>query len=145
MEALGNLPLDGRDQKMDAYKDSEEEDVRRSGQLRNPTENKLVFQREEAHKKQQRLIHLYEQWNTQVCKAREQLKSDIPESQIAVLTDTLEKGKDNITNIYVEVRDHFIPSSETRRHVDACEAVTKLFGLLLKGQQALMENLMVKQ
>lgn len=27
--------------------------------------------------------------------------------------------------MYVEIRDHLTPSSETRRRIDACEAVTK--------------------
>lgn len=37
----------------------------------------------------------------------------------------LEKGRDNVTDIHTEVRNHLTPSSETRRRVDACETVTK--------------------
>lgn len=123
MEASENLSQDSRDsdQKMDACKDSEEEELRRSGRLRTPTEKMLAFQREEAHKKEKTLIHLYEQWKTEARKAREQLKLDIAESEIAALIDTLEKGMNNVTKIYVDIRDHLTPSSETRRRIDACE------------------------
>ncbi|XP_026214228.1 uncharacterized protein LOC113160973 [Anabas testudineus] len=85
----------------------------------------LAYQREESYKKEKRLLQLYEQWKIQARKAREQLKVDIPESQIADLIDTLEKAKNDIADIYMEVRDHVTPSGETRRRIDACEAVTR--------------------
>ncbi|XP_041820612.1 uncharacterized protein LOC121626271 [Chelmon rostratus] len=127
MEASDNSTLDSRDadQTMDACQASEEEELRCSGRIRNPTERMLAFQKEEAKKKEKRLIHLYDQWKTQARKAREQLKSDISESQIAALIDSLEKGKDNVTSLYMEIRSHLTPSSEMRRRIDACEAVTK--------------------
>ncbi|KAJ8011110.1 hypothetical protein DPEC_G00054780 [Dallia pectoralis] len=127
MEASGNQPLDSMDsdQATETCQVSEEEELRRSGRPRNNTEKMLAFQREEAHKKEKRLTHLYEQWKIQARTAREQLKSNLPESEIAALIDTLEKGKDNVINIYAEIRAHLVPSSETRRRIDACEAVTK--------------------
>ncbi|XP_051792767.1 uncharacterized protein LOC127530320 [Acanthochromis polyacanthus] len=127
MEASETAPLDSRDsdQATDACQASEEEKLRRSGRTRIPTERMLAFQKEEAQKREKRLIHLYEQWKTQARKAREQLKSDIPESQIAALIDTLEKGRDDVTSLYTDIRSHLAPSGETRRRVDACDAVTK--------------------
>ncbi|KAK3519921.1 hypothetical protein QTP70_007773 [Hemibagrus guttatus] len=113
------------DQEVNACQAGVEDELRRSARSRNPTERMLAFQREEAHKREKRLIHLYEQWKIQACEAREQLKSDIPDNQIAALIDMLEKGRDNVNDIYTEIRNHFTPSSETRRRVDACEAVTK--------------------
>ena len=100
-------------------KDNKEEDLRRSERLRNPTERMLAYHKEEAHKKEKRLTHTYEQWKVQACKAREQLKSNIPESDIAALIDTLEEGKNSVINLYMEIRTHLTPSSETRRHIDA--------------------------
>lgn len=127
MEASDNSPQDSRDsdQTMDACQASEEEEPCRCGRTRNPMVKMLAFQKEEAHKKEKKLIHLYDQWKTQARKAREQLKSDIPESQIAALIDSLEKGKDDIISLYMEIRDHLTPSSEMRRRIDACEAVTQ--------------------
>lgn len=123
MEASANLPPEDRDQEMD--KNNKEEELRRSGRLRNPTERMLAFQKEEAHKKEKRLIHIYEQWKTQARKAREQLKLNMPESDIAALIDTLEERKNDVINMYMEIRAHLTPSSETRRRIDACEAVTR--------------------
>ena len=93
MEASANLPPDDRDSEQIMDKDNEEEELRRSGRLRNPTEKMLAFHKEEAHKKEKRLTHIYEQWKTQAHKAREQLKVNIPQSDIAALIDTLEDGK----------------------------------------------------
>lgn len=110
---------------MDACQVSGEEELRPSGRSRNPTEKMLAYKREEAHKREKRLIHLYEQWKIQARKARELLKVDIPENQIAALIDTLEKAMTDVTDLYMEIRDYITPSSETRRCIDACEAVTK--------------------
>jgi len=125
MEASANLPPDDRDSEQIMDKDNEEEELRRSGRLRNPTEKMLAFHKEEAHKKEKRLTHIYEQWKTQARKAREQLKVNIPQSDIAALIDTLEDGKNNVIDMYMEIRAHLTPSSETRCRVDACEAVTR--------------------
>ncbi|XP_028833971.1 uncharacterized protein LOC114789067 [Denticeps clupeoides] len=115
-------------QMMDAGQDSGEEELRRSSRLRSTTEKMLAYQREEAHRKEKRLIHLYEQWKIQARKARELLKVDIPENQIATLIDTLEKANNDVMDLYMEIRDYIAPSDETEEklfHVDACEAVTK--------------------
>lgn len=116
---------EGSDQIKDICQASKDEELRRSDRPRNPTEKMLAFQREEAQKKEKRLMHLYDQWKIQARKARNQLKLDIPESEIAALIDILEKYMNDVTDIYVQIRDHLTPSSETRRRVDACEAVTK--------------------
>ncbi len=124
MEASANSPPDDRDSNQ-TDKDNKEEELCRSGRLRKPTEKMLAFHEEEAHKKEKRLTHIYEQWKTQARKAREQLKENIPESDIAALIDTLEEGKNSVINMYMEIRAHLTPSSETRRRIDACEAVTR--------------------
>lgn len=125
MEASVKTPPDDRDSEQMKDKDTEEEDLRRSGRLSNPTEKMLAFHKEEAHKKEKRLIHIYEQWKIQARKAREQLKLNIPENDIATLIDTLEEEKNCVINLYIEIRAHLTPSNETRRRIDACEAVTR--------------------
>ncbi|KAI7812659.1 hypothetical protein IRJ41_006686 [Triplophysa rosa] len=107
------------------YEGKDEEELRRSVRKRIPTDRMLVYQGEEAQKAEKRFGHLYDQWKVEARKAREQLKSDISESELATLIDTLEKERDNVMNRYEKVRVHKTPSSETRRRIDACEAVTK--------------------
>ena len=125
MKASSKAPPDDRDSEQMMDKDNGQEDLCRSGRLWIPTEKMLAFNQEEAHKKEKRLFHVYEQWKVQARKARKQLKLNIPECDIAALIDTLEEGKDCVTNLYMEIRAHVTPTSETRRRIDACEAVTR--------------------
>ncbi|KAL7863273.1 hypothetical protein SRHO_G00122570 [Serrasalmus rhombeus] len=85
----------------------------------------LAFQKEEALRKEKRLLSMYEQWKIHARQAREQLMSEVPESQLGLLIDTLEKSKGDITKMYSEIRHTATPPAELRRRVDACEAVTK--------------------
>lgn len=92
MEALKILPSQSRDteDEIEDHSDGVKTDeVRRSGRERIPTEKMLAYQREESHKAERRLMHAYEQWKAEARKARGQLKTDIPESQLATLIDTL--------------------------------------------------------
>ncbi|XP_039546986.1 uncharacterized protein LOC120492801 [Pimephales promelas] len=101
------------------------DEVRRSRRKRIPTEKMVAYQREESQKAEKRLMHSYEQWKAEARKAREQLKTDISESQLATLIDTLENERDNVMNAYMRVRSCVTPPTDTRRRIDACDAVTK--------------------
>ncbi|KAL6463232.1 hypothetical protein MHYP_G00276230 [Metynnis hypsauchen] len=84
----------------------------------------LSFQKEEAHKKERNFISMYNQWKVQARDARQQLKSDISDSQLTTLVDNLEKARNDVTVIYEEIRHHIAPTPEIRRQVDACMSVT---------------------
>ncbi|XP_027885497.1 eukaryotic translation initiation factor 3 subunit A-like [Xiphophorus couchianus] len=103
---------------------NEEEEPPCSVRQKKPTEKMRTYQEEEAHKKEKRLIKVYDQWKRQVRMAREQLKGDITNSQIASLMDILEKERDGVINVYTEIKEIITPCSDTRRLIDACEAVT---------------------
>lgn len=53
------------------------------------------------------------------------MKTDIPDSQLAALIDTLENERDSVINAYMRVRSYVTPSTDTRRRIDACDAMTK--------------------
>ena len=95
------------------------EEPRHSCRSRNPTVKMLELQKDEAQKRERKLSCLYDQWKIQAHKAWNQLKADIPESQLASLVEALEKAKENVLSMYVT------PWTETRRRIDACEAVTR--------------------
>ncbi|XP_036066938.1 GRB10-interacting GYF protein 2-like [Oryzias melastigma] len=100
------------------------EGVRRSTRQKTPTPKMLELQMEEARKRERKLILSYEKWKAQARRSREQLKSDIGESELVDLMDSLEKEKDDVLNAYLELRKSITPAPELRRHVDSCEAVT---------------------
>lgn len=108
---------------------SEEEDEpalpRRTERLHKPTEKMQEYQMEELNKKEKRLIGLYEQWKIKLRASRESLKRDLSESELAVMADDVEKGMKDITKLYGEIRQRVTPTTELRRKIDACEAVTK--------------------
>lgn len=98
---------------------------RRSERVKMPTEKMIAYQRESISKKEKKLLTLYEQWKMNVRETRQKLKSDITETQMANLADIIEQGKDDILNIYTEIRNHMAPTSDLRRKIDSCEAVTR--------------------
>ncbi|KAJ8369493.1 hypothetical protein SKAU_G00095210 [Synaphobranchus kaupii] len=71
--------------------DEETQGLRRSSRRRNPTEKMHALQTEVAEKKVKGLLCMYDQWKILVRTARNQLKSDIPESELGLLIDTLVK------------------------------------------------------
>ncbi|XP_075942299.1 uncharacterized protein LOC142944945 isoform X2 [Anarhichas minor] len=104
--------------------DDQPEGPRRSERARNPTEKMLVLQGEEAKRREKRLLLMYEKWKLNVRKARDQLKTYMPESELWPLIEELKKSKDNVTNMYFENRDLATPSTDVRRRVDTCESIT---------------------
>ncbi|XP_036006796.1 eukaryotic translation initiation factor 3 subunit A-like [Fundulus heteroclitus] len=103
---------------------NEEEEPSCSVRQRRPTEKMQAYQKEEAHKKEKRLHRVYDEWKKQVRATRDQLKGDLTNSQIASLMDILEKERDKVIKVYTEIRENITPSSDTRRLIDACEAVS---------------------
>ncbi|GAA6111997.1 uncharacterized protein LOC122883133 [Tachysurus ichikawai] len=130
------------DQQLEApHNGTEEEELHRSGRQRNLTEKMHAYKKEEAMKKKRRLIQLYEQWKDLARNTREELKTDISESQLVMLINSLEKGRDDVMNVYLEIRDYIAPSSDTRRRIDTCEAVTKEISKIIFDRMARLEDL----
>lgn len=128
------------DQQLEApHNGIEEEELHVSGRQRKPTERMHAYKKEEALKRERKLIQLYEQWKDLARSTREELKLDVRESQLVTLIDTLEKRRDDVMHIYLEIRDYIAPSSDTRRRVDTCEAVTKDISKIIFNRMACLE------
>ncbi|GAA6081879.1 uncharacterized protein LOC122883133 [Tachysurus ichikawai] len=87
------------DQQLEApHNGTEEEELHRSGRQRTLTEKMHAYKKEEAMKKERRLIQLYEQWKDLARNTREELKTDISESQLRKIEahkcEKLKAGKD---------------------------------------------------
>lgn len=112
------------DRQIDAHVETQSESARRSRRTHVPTEKMIAYQQEELQKKEKRLESLYNQWKLEARSAREHLKSDALQTQLAILVDTLEVAKNKVLNAYGDFREHVSPAIEMRRKMDACEAVT---------------------
>ncbi len=84
----------------------------------------LAYKQEEQLKREKRIVSLYDQWKMEAHCAREHLKLDASETQLAILIDTLEVAKNKVMGAYDEFRQRVLPAVEMRRKMDACEAVT---------------------
>lgn len=62
---------------------------------------------------------------TQVRETRERLKLDIKDKGMSELADIIEKGRDDVLKLYSEIRNQMAPSSDIRRKIDACDAITR--------------------
>ena len=71
------------------------------------------------------MLSIYEQWKILIRKSRDNLKEDISETELATMADDIEKGMNEIMKLYDEIREKVMPSTQLRRRIDACEAVTK--------------------
>nr|XP_021336928.1 uncharacterized protein LOC103910029 [Danio rerio]XP_021336929.1 uncharacterized protein LOC103910029 [Danio rerio] len=100
------------------------ENTRRSTRAQVPTEKMLAYQQEEQQKKKKKVISLYDKWKIEARNAREQLKSDLSDTQLAILIETLEIAKNKVLSAYDEFRKQTLPDVEMRRKMDSCEAVT---------------------
>ncbi len=101
-----------------------EELPRRSERPHMPTDKMLAYQKDECCKKEKRLTTLYEQWKLDARKARQSLKTDITDKQLAEIADSLEDKKNCILKLFSDIREYVTPAAVLRRKIDACEAVT---------------------
>lgn len=56
----------------------------------------LSNQKEEAKKREGKFLGAYQNWKVEVRNTRDQLKSDISTTQIAILVDVLDQAKNNL-------------------------------------------------
>ncbi|XP_048048491.1 uncharacterized protein LOC125269604 isoform X2 [Megalobrama amblycephala] len=84
----------------------------------------LSYQQEELQKKEKRITLLYDKWKVEARSTRERLKTDVTVTQLAMLIDDLEAAKNKVLSVYDQIRQSVSPTTEMRRKIDACEAIT---------------------
>lgn len=73
--------------------DEQSQELRRSIRPRNPTPKMLELQKEEARKRERKFLSTYDQWKKIARHSREQLKTEIIDSELASLIEILETAK----------------------------------------------------
>lgn len=104
--------------------ETQSENVRCSKRAPVLTEKMQVYQQEESQKREKRIAHLYDKWKIEARRACERLKTDITATQLAIVIDDLEAVKNNVLSVYDDFRKRVPTTTEMRRKIDACEAVT---------------------
>lgn len=74
---------------------------------------------------------MYEKWKEQVKAACTNLKDECPDEDLGNMMDAVEGLARQVKDAYENVRSHATPSTEIRRKMDSCTAVTgDLMGLM---------------
>lgn len=89
------------------------------------TEKMLTYQSEELSKREKRLLHKHEQWKILIKEARQDLKNDLSDEDLAALADMLKERQKDLVNDYDDIRSCVTPSPNLRHKMEACNAIFK--------------------
>lgn len=105
---------------------------RKSSRERKLTPKMLELKQQEFSQKESKFIKLYESWKEQVKATRSKLKDECSDQELADMMDTVEGLESQVKNTYEDMRSQSAPSTETRRKIDSCTAVTADLMRILK-------------
>lgn len=88
-----------------------------------PKENMLTYQSEELSEREKRLIHKHEQWKILIKEARQDLKSDLSDEDLAALADMLKQRQKELVNDYDDIRSCVTPSPDLKHKIEECDAI----------------------
>ena len=104
---------------------------RKSSRERKLTPKMQEIKQQETSQKEHIFSRLYETWKEQVRAARTKLKKECSDQDLSVMMDDVEELETKVRGVYEEIRSQSAPSTEIRRRMDSCTAVTSdLMGLL---------------
>lgn len=110
---------------------SEKVELRKSSQERKLTSKMYELKQQEASQKESKFITLYENWKEQVRATRTKLKDECSDQELSEMRDAVDGLETKVKDKYENIRSYSAPSTEIRRKMDLCTAVTKdLMGLM---------------
>ncbi|KAL6461982.1 hypothetical protein MHYP_G00301270 [Metynnis hypsauchen] len=84
----------------------------------------LELKQQEASQRESKFILLYEQWKEQVRVTRAKLKNECCDQDLGNMMDAVEGLETQVRDVYENIRSQLAPSTEIRRKMDSCRAVT---------------------
>ena len=91
----------------------------------------VELKQQEASQRESKCIILYEKWKKQVKASRTMLKDECSYGDLDDMMDAVEEQETQVKEAYGNIRSHSAPSTEIRRKMDSCTAVTRdLMGLM---------------
>ncbi|XP_056236444.1 uncharacterized protein LOC130172051 [Seriola aureovittata] len=107
-------------------------ETRKSSRERKLTPKMQELQQQELSQKEKKFLNLYEKWKEQVKTARTNLKEECPDENLCNMMDAVECLETQVRDSYENVRSQLAPSTEIRRKMDSCTAVTRDLMELMK-------------
>lgn len=110
---------------------SRKDEPRKSSRERKLTPKMLELKHQEISQRENKFIKLYESWKEQVRATRIKLKDECSDHDLSDMMDTVEGLETQVKDVYEIIRSQSAPSTEIRRKLDSCTAVTTdLLGLM---------------
>ncbi|KAL6479864.1 hypothetical protein MHYP_G00108970 [Metynnis hypsauchen] len=103
---------------------SKKVEPRKSSRERKFTPKMLELKQQEASQRESKFILLYEQWKEQVRVTRAKLKNECCDQDLGNMMDAVEGLETKVRDVYENIRSQVAPSTEIRRKMDSCRAVT---------------------
>lgn len=92
----------------------------------------LELKQQEASQKESKFITLYEKWKEQVQTSRTKLKNECSDEDFGDMMDAVEGLETQVKDAYDNIQSQSPPSTEIRRKMDSCTAVTRDLIVLMK-------------
>ncbi|KAL1250801.1 hypothetical protein QQF64_018597 [Cirrhinus molitorella] len=110
---------------------SRRDEPRKSLRERKLTPKMQELKQQEISQNESKFIKLYENWKEQVKATRTKLKSECSDQDLSDLMDSVEEMETQVKNVYELIRSQSVSSTEIRRKMDSCTAVTAdIMGLM---------------
>ncbi|XP_067380798.1 uncharacterized protein [Channa argus] len=104
---------------------------RKSSRERKLTPKMMELKQQEISQMESKFIKLYESWKEQVRTTRIRLKDECSDHELGNMMDAVEDLETQVRDVYESIRSQSAPSTEIRRKMDSCTAVTTdIMGLL---------------
>ena len=92
----------------------------------------LELKQQDVSKKESNFMSLYGEWKEQVKAVRTNLKDELSDDDLVEMMDTVEGLESQVKDAYENVRSQSAPSTEIRRKMDSCTAVSRDLMELMK-------------
>ncbi|KAK0142369.1 hypothetical protein N1851_019890 [Merluccius polli] len=107
-------------------------ELRKSSRERTFTPKMLELKQQDVSKKESKFTSLYGEWKEQVKAVRTNLKNELSDDDLVEMMDTVEGLESQVKDAYENVRSQSAPSTEIRRKMDSCTAVSRDLMELMK-------------
>lgn len=107
----------------------------------------LELKQQEASQRESKFTTLFEKRKEQVKTSRTKLRVECSDEDLGDMMDAVEGLETQVEVAYVKIRSHSAPSTEFRRKMDSCTAVTRDSRRLMKVRMSEVDkkNLMPMQ